>query len=128
MYPVPPSAARYGATERIIGHWLRQRPGVRSRIVLATKAAGPVRGYDWLRNGSADVTADDIVASCEASLKRLQTDVIDLYQLHWPNAQRAGVRQPVLRPEERPPDHARSTSSCAACSGWCRPARCATSA
>ena len=84
MYPVPPSATRYGDTERIIGNWLSQRPGVRSRIVLATKAAGPVRGYEWLRNGSADVTADDIVASCEGSLKRLQTEVIDLYQLHWP--------------------------------------------
>ena len=84
MYPVPPSAARYGDTERIIGRWLRRRPDVRSRIVLATKAAGPVRGYAWLRNGSADVTAADIVESCEASLKRLHTDVIDLYQLHWP--------------------------------------------
>ncbi len=84
MYPVPPSAARYGDTERIIGTWLSRRPGVRSRIVLATKAAGPVRGYEWLRNGSADVTADDIVASCEASLKRLGCEVIDLYQLHWP--------------------------------------------
>ena len=84
MYPVPPSEARYGITESIIGDWLRQRPEVRSRIVLATKAAGPVRGYQWLRGGSADVTADDIVASCEASLKRLHTDVIDLYQLHWP--------------------------------------------
>jgi aryl-alcohol dehydrogenase-like predicted oxidoreductase len=84
MYPVPPSAARYGDTERIVGNWLSQRPGVRSRIVLATKAAGPVRGYEWLRKGSADVTADDIVASCESSLKRLQTEVIDLYQLHWP--------------------------------------------
>jgi len=84
MYPVPPSAARYGDTERIIGNWLSRRPGVRSRIVLATKAAGPVRGYEWLRNGSADVSADDIVVSCEGSLKRLQTEVIDLYQLHWP--------------------------------------------
>jgi aryl-alcohol dehydrogenase-like predicted oxidoreductase len=84
MYPVPPSAARYGVTEEIIGQWLQQRPGVRQRIVLATKAAGPVRGYEWLRNGSADVTAGDIVASCEASLKRLRTEVIDLYQLHWP--------------------------------------------
>ena len=84
MYPVPPSAARYGDTERIVGDWLRSRPQARSRIVLATKAAGPVRGYEWLRNGSADVTADDIVASCEGSLKRLHTDVIDLYQLHWP--------------------------------------------
>ncbi len=84
MYPVPPSAERYGDTETIIGHWLRKRPEVRSRIVLATKAAGPVRGYQWLRNGSADVTAQDIVESCEASLQRLHTDVIDLYQLHWP--------------------------------------------
>jgi len=84
MYPVPPSAERYGDTETIIGHWLRKRPDVRSRIVLATKAAGPVRGYQWLRGGSADVTADDIVASCEGSLKRLNTEVIDLYQLHWP--------------------------------------------
>jgi aryl-alcohol dehydrogenase-like predicted oxidoreductase len=81
---VPPSAARYGDTERIIGSWLAQRPGVRARIVLATKAAGPVRGYEWLRNGSADVTAEDIVASCEGSLQRLRTDCIDLYQLHWP--------------------------------------------
>jgi aryl-alcohol dehydrogenase-like predicted oxidoreductase len=84
MYPVPPSAARYGDTERILGEWLRRRPEVRSRIVLATKAAGPVRGYEWLRNGSPDVSAEDIVASCEGSLKRLHTDVIDLYQLHWP--------------------------------------------
>ena len=84
MYPVPPSAERYGDTERILGEWLRQRPQARSRIVLATKAAGPVRGYGWLRNGSADVTAEDIVASCEGSLQRLHTDVIDLYQLHWP--------------------------------------------
>ena len=52
--------------------------------MLATKAAGPVRGYEWLRNGSADVTTEDIVASCEGSLKRLHTEVIDLYQLHWP--------------------------------------------
>ena len=84
MYPVPPSAEHYGDTERIIGSWLARRPHVRSRIVLATKAAGPVRGYQWLRNGSADVTADDLVASCEGSLKRLGTEVIDLYQLHWP--------------------------------------------
>jgi len=84
MYPVPPSAEHYGDTERIIGSWLARRPHVRSRIVLATKAAGPVRGYQWLRNGSADVTADDVVASCEGSLKRLGTEVIDLYQLHWP--------------------------------------------
>jgi aryl-alcohol dehydrogenase-like predicted oxidoreductase len=84
MYPVPPSAARYADTERFIGRWLKARPEARGRIVLATKAAGPVRGYGWLRNGSPDVTADDLVASCEASLKRLNVDTIDLYQIHWP--------------------------------------------
>ena len=84
MYPVPPSAPRCGDTERIIGSWLRKRPDVRARLVLATKAAGPARGYPWLRDGKADVTADDIVASCEASLRRLHCEVIDLYQLHWP--------------------------------------------
>ena len=84
MYPVPPSEAKYGVTESLIGEWLHQRPGMRARIVLATKAAGPVRGYQWLRGGRADVSADDLVASCEGSLKRLCTDCIDLYQLHWP--------------------------------------------
>lgn len=84
MYPVPPSEKHYGATERILGRWFAQHPAARSQMVLATKVAGPVRGYGWLRHGSADLTADDIVAACEASLKRLQTDVIDLYQIHWP--------------------------------------------
>ena len=83
MYPVPPSAGTYGATETIIGHWLAGRPGMRQRIVLATKVAGPSRGMPWVRQGQG-MTAADIQASCEASLKRLQTDVIDLYQIHWP--------------------------------------------
>jgi aryl-alcohol dehydrogenase-like predicted oxidoreductase len=51
--------------------------------VLATKVAGPSRGMPWVREGGG-MTAEDIVASCDASLKRLQTDVIDLYQIHWP--------------------------------------------
>ena len=83
MYPVPPSAGTYGATETIIGHWLAARPGMRQRIVLASKVAGPSRGMPWVRQGQG-MTAADIVASCDASLKRLQTDVIDLYQIHWP--------------------------------------------
>jgi aryl-alcohol dehydrogenase-like predicted oxidoreductase len=84
MYPVPPSATHFGETERILGQWFARHPAVRSKVVLATKVSGPVRGYEWIRGGSAELTPDDIVASCEASLKRLQTDVIDLYQLHWP--------------------------------------------
>lgn len=83
MYPVPPSAATAGSTERFIGSWLGKRPGMRQRIVLATKVAGPSRGMPWLREGQG-MTAADIETACHASLKRLQTDVIDLYQIHWP--------------------------------------------
>ena len=83
MYSVPTRAETYGSTEAIIGHWLAQHPGMRQRIVLATKVAGPSRGMPWVRAGEG-MTAQDILASCDASLKRLQTDVIDLYQIHWP--------------------------------------------
>ena len=83
MYSVPTRAATYGATETIIGHWLAHNPGMRQRIVLATKVAGPSRDTPWVRSGQG-MTGADILASCDASLKRLQTDVIDLYQIHWP--------------------------------------------
>ncbi|SDM37104.1 Predicted oxidoreductase [Oryzisolibacter propanilivorax] len=83
MYAVPAREATFGATEAIIGRWLAARPGMRQRIVLASKVAGPARNMPWIRAGSG-MTAQDIVASCEASLRRLQTDVIDLYQIHWP--------------------------------------------
>nr|WP_145546419.1 aldo/keto reductase [Variovorax boronicumulans] len=84
MYAVPARAETYGATETILGDWFAARPGVRQRVLLATKAAGPPRGMPWIRHGRAEFKASDIVESCEASLKRLRTDVIDLYQLHWP--------------------------------------------
>ena len=83
MYPVPPSQATYGRTETFIGNWLAARPGMRQKLVLASKVAGPSRGMPWVRSGEG-MTAADILASCDASLKRLQTDVIDLYQIHWP--------------------------------------------
>jgi aryl-alcohol dehydrogenase-like predicted oxidoreductase len=83
MYAVPARAETYGATETIIGSWLAARPGLRGRIVLATKVAGPSRGMPWVREGLG-MTAQDIVASCEGSLRRLQTEAIDLYQIHWP--------------------------------------------
>ncbi|HET9977091.1 MAG TPA: aldo/keto reductase, partial [Burkholderiaceae bacterium] len=85
MYSVPPKAETYGATEAIIGRWFAKRPGVRGKVVLATKVAGPARGMDWVRGGKADLTPADIREACDASLRRLQTDVIDLYQIHWPN-------------------------------------------
>lgn len=83
MYSVPARKETFGATEAIIGRWLAARPGMRQKIVLATKVAGPSRGMPWVREG-AGMTQADIVASCEASLRRLQTEAIDLYQIHWP--------------------------------------------
>ena len=83
MYSVPTRAETYTVTESIIGRWLAQHPALRQRLVLATKVAGPSRGTPWVRKGEG-MTAKDILVSCDASLKRLQTDVIDLYQIHWP--------------------------------------------
>lgn len=82
MYAVPPSPETYGATEEIIGNWLAANPKRRSEIVLATKIAG--NGLPWIREGK-DITAEAILKSVDNSLARLQTDYIDLYQLHWPN-------------------------------------------
>lgn len=81
MYSVPARAETCGATETIIGNWFASRPGAREKVVLATKVAGPARGMPWLR---PEVNKAGIIEACEASLKRLQTDVIDLYQIHWP--------------------------------------------
>ena len=85
MYSVPPRAETFGATETIIGRWFAQRPGARDKVVLATKVAGPARGMDWVRGGAPDLKPEHIAQACEDSLRRLQTDVIDLYQIHWPN-------------------------------------------
>jgi aryl-alcohol dehydrogenase-like predicted oxidoreductase len=84
MYPVPPSAATQGATERFVGSWLR-KSGKRADIVLATKAAGPNPGQTWIRGGRHNLDAANIRAAVDDSLRRLQTDYIDLYQLHWPS-------------------------------------------
>jgi aryl-alcohol dehydrogenase-like predicted oxidoreductase len=83
MYSVPAKAETCGATETILGHWFASNPGARQKVVLATKVAGPSRGMPWVREGTG-LTSQDILKSCDASLKRLQTDVIDLYQIHWP--------------------------------------------
>ena len=84
MYSVPARAETFGATETILGNWFAKTPGARKQLVLATKIAGPARGMAWVREGSTDVTPADFEAACNDSLKRLQTDVIDLYQIHWP--------------------------------------------
>jgi len=85
MYPVPPRAETFTKTEAIIGRWFARRPGLRNKLVLATKVAGPSRAMPWIRGGAPDLTPADIAKACDDSLRRLQTDVIDLYQIHWPN-------------------------------------------
>ncbi len=85
MYSVPARAETYGATETIIGNWFAARPGVRRKVVLASKVAGPGRGMQWLRKGSDNLRKQDILQACDDSLARLKTEVIDLYQIHWPN-------------------------------------------
>ncbi|WP_111497443.1 MULTISPECIES: NADP(H)-dependent aldo-keto reductase [Marinobacter] len=83
MYPVPPRAETQGATETCLGNWLKQR-GRRDDLVIASKVAGPGNGLDYLRDGPR-LTRPHIRAAVEDSLKRLQTDYIDLYQIHWPD-------------------------------------------
>ena len=85
MYAVPVRRETSGASERIIGNWFAVNPGVRNRVVLATKVAGPARNADWIRGGSANLTPAEMRLACDDSLARLRTDVIDLYQIHWPN-------------------------------------------
>jgi len=85
MYAVPARRETYGATETIIGRWLAARAGMRQRIVLATKVAGPSRGMPWVRDGADNVLPEHFEQACNDSLRRLQTDTIDLYQIHWPN-------------------------------------------
>jgi aryl-alcohol dehydrogenase-like predicted oxidoreductase len=82
LYPTTPlSEATYGETERIVGRWMAER-GHRDRTVLATKIAGSGRNYI---RGGGPMTPDSIATALDASLARLQTDRVDLYQLHWPN-------------------------------------------
>jgi aryl-alcohol dehydrogenase-like predicted oxidoreductase len=85
MYAVPPKADTQGSTERIIGSWFKAR-GTRDKVVLATKVAGR-SPMNWLRKDGAgtEQTPKQIAEAVDSSLKRLQTDRIDLYQLHWPD-------------------------------------------
>jgi len=83
MYPVPPRAETQGRTEEYIGTWFK-RTGLRDNFVLATKAAGPNPEFHYLR-GSPRFTKEQLIEAVNGSLRRLQTDCIDLYQLHWPD-------------------------------------------
>ena len=82
MYPVPPRADTCTRTETIVGNWLKHQP--RGKVIVGTKVAGPRRAMGWIRGGPKALDRTNIRAAIEGSLARLQTDYIDLYQLHWP--------------------------------------------
>ena len=81
LYAIPPKQKTYGKTEEIIGNWFQKRKN-RKKIILATKIAGP--GLKWIRGGGSQYSSKSIEEALNDSLKRLKTDYIDLYQLHWP--------------------------------------------
>tara|TARA_Y100000996_G_scaffold311192_1_gene247592 strand:- start:115 stop:1152 length:1038 start_codon:yes stop_codon:yes gene_type:complete len=81
LYPVPPKGETYGKTEIMIGNWFKEKKN-RSKIILASKVAGP--RCDWIRNGENSFAGKNLELALDGSLKRLNTDYIDLYQLHWP--------------------------------------------
>ena len=83
MYPVPPRADTTGLTERYVGSWLKKQN--RANLILATKATGPGRTLTWIREGNLHFTPANLQNALHASLQRLQTDYVDLYQLHWPD-------------------------------------------
>lgn len=83
MYPVPARAETQGRTESIVGDWLSRKN--RDKVIVATKIAGQGRPITWLRNGSLAVNRQNVRTAVDASLQRLKTDYIDLYQIHWPD-------------------------------------------
>jgi aryl-alcohol dehydrogenase-like predicted oxidoreductase len=83
MYPIPPAQRTQGSTEKILGAWLGKNKAKRDKLIVASKIAGPGR-REWIRNGNSRITKETIPWALGDSLKRLQTDYIDLYQIHWP--------------------------------------------
>lgn len=111
MYPVPPRPETQGRTETYLGNWLQAR-GKRDDIILATKISGPGNGLAHIRDGRTRFTEPVIRAALEGSLQRLQTDYVDLYQLHWPDRRTNFFGQlGFAKLEEEQPPHVEETLS-----------------
>ena len=100
LYSVPPTAESYGKTETMIGNWFEKRKN-REKIILASKIAGP--RCEWIRNGKNCYNEKNLGEAIDGSLKRLKTNYIDLYQLHWPERSTNcfGVREFNINEEEK---------------------------
>ncbi len=83
MYPVPPKAQTQGRTEAYLGSWLKKQ--ARDKLIVATKITAQGRGFGWVRGGPGPIGRKSIQEALDGSLKRLQTDYVDLYQIHWPD-------------------------------------------
>ena len=103
MYAVPTRAETYGKTEEIVGNWIQSKKN-RDKIILATKIASKSSGLSWVREGGKKLSFNkkNVNAAIEASLKRLKTDYVDLYQLHWPerNVPKFGVMDFEYNPND----------------------------
>ncbi len=86
MYAIPPKAETYGRTEEMIGNWL-QKTGKREDLIIASKVIGQAEWMPHVRDGKACLNRENIQQAIEGSLQRLQTDYLDLYQVHWPDRQ-----------------------------------------
>ena len=83
MYPVPPKAETQGRTEACLGSWLKKQ--ARDKLIVATKITAQGRGFEWVRGGPGPIGKKTIQEALDGSLKRLRTDYVDLYQIHWPD-------------------------------------------
>lgn len=101
MYAVPPRAETQGLTESYVGSWLKKQ--ARDKQIIATKITGPGRGFAWVRGGPKAIDRTSVNEAVDLSLKRLQTDYIDVYQIHWPDRYLPNFGQAFYDPsEERP--------------------------
>jgi aryl-alcohol dehydrogenase-like predicted oxidoreductase len=101
MYPVPPRGETQGRTEAILGTWLKRQ--ARHKLIVATKIAAPRPGLNWVRGGNLAVDRKNIEAALHASLRQLQTDYVDLYQVHWPDRYVPTFGQTLYEPEQERP-------------------------